>query len=715
MAAPSEAAALLKTFLERSWGSSLKAWITAFDVENVQRIHKIEFIEIMRKSGYIGNIQQIFNELFDDSGEISMSKIDPEQADLWTRFREWCLGTFRSVDELLTRLGKSNEERFKNRQTIKARLVKNPQTIKARLAALNEAQFKKRVQELGWEHGQEALLFSALDTEGSGVLRREHFRWLEAEYRRIKRKIEAKSQAIHSLKKQQANDARLVTLGVFKQALIKKHGNLVRGFRMGLANDQLILPKTQFLKACAVMGFSHEARDLYKMLDKEQCGFASLEELDPPTAEQLAKFKKFLESNFGGACRNAFNLEGDRKMAFPQFESEVKQWGYHGNIKKIFQYLDRDGRKTLEDSDLRFLDKWTPSPYFLVEANHVAKEEVKELLNQKYNGHFMKAWRHLLDKDGSNRVTWSEFQSACHKLRYTGDVAGAWRAFDADLSGYLTLNEVDTEASDTLCEYKGWAWEEFGTVRAAFGVFDHDNSNSLSFEEFRSNCRIYGYEGNAKKLFDALDINGEKTLSMSEIAFLDDWDMGQSQGRSKDDKRKSHIRQMNESLKRQQQISHSAGRPTRGPMDLAQLKSISTIKENVVSENETDRSQKVTRAKQGLQLRADLPLIPFYRWPMRRIPGPGEEEDPHRPYHCEQRKGRERKHWVQEAAQDFLPKKSPWLKPLEDPIVPSPSLPRSLLKPTLDELLRSKGRFVLGLVPRLPSVPKLTPLGPSLR
>ena len=45
-------------------------------------------------------------------------------------------------------------------------------------------------------------------------------------------------------------------------------------------------------------------------------------------------------------------------------------------------------------------------------------------------------------------MTWSEFQAACHKLRYAGDVAGAWRAFDADLSGYLTLNEVDTEASD---------------------------------------------------------------------------------------------------------------------------------------------------------------------------------------------------------------------------------------------------------------------------
>ena len=36
-------------------------------------------------------------------------------------------------------------------------------------------------------------------------------------------------------------------------------------------------------------------------------------------------------------------------------------------------------------------------------------------------------------------MNWSEFQSACQKLRYHGDIAGAWRAFDTDLSGYLTL------------------------------------------------------------------------------------------------------------------------------------------------------------------------------------------------------------------------------------------------------------------------------------
>ncbi|CAK9097151.1 Exportin-T (Exportin(tRNA)) (tRNA exportin) [Durusdinium trenchii] len=205
--------------------------------------------------------------------------------------------------------------------------------------------------------------------------------------------------------------------------------------------------------------------------------------------------------------------------------------------------------------------------------------EVKDLLKQKYHGHFMKAWRHLLDKDGSNRVNWSEFQTACQKLRYHGDVAGAWRAFDSDLSGYLTLNEIDTEASDTLCEFKDWAWNEFGTVRAAFGVFDHDGSNSLSFEEFRGNCRIYGYEGNARKLFDALDINGERSLSISEIAFLDDWDMGKAEEgeKSKTDKRKSRIRQMNESVKRHE----SKGRVSQKRLTELPMRLIASIRENM--------------------------------------------------------------------------------------------------------------------------------------
>ena len=40
-----------------------------------------------------------------------------------------------------------------------------------------------------------------------------------------------------------------------------------------------------------------------------------------------SRFKKFLESNFGGACRNAFNLEGDRRERPEEFHLEF--WGLY--------------------------------------------------------------------------------------------------------------------------------------------------------------------------------------------------------------------------------------------------------------------------------------------------------------------------------------------------------------------------------------------------
>ena len=366
--------------------------------------------------------------------------------------------------------------------------------------------------------------------------------------------MEAKSRAIHSLRKQQAHEAQEQTMQRFKEYLIKKHGNLVRAWRVALSNDLMAIPKTPFLKACALLGFSHEARDLWRVLDKDDSGFASLEELDPPSAETLARFKAFLESKFGSVSHGFASLEPDvgKKVSYKQFDKSLREWGWAGHTKHLFQHLDKQNSKTIEESELKFLERWHPQPYFLAEANYAAREELRELIGQKYGGHFLKAWKHLLDKDGSNRCNWNEFQAACQKIRYHGDTPGAWRAFDEDLSGYITLNEIDTEANATLCDFKNWAWSEFGTVRAAFGVFDHDASNSLTFQEFRGNCRIYGYSGNARQLFAALDVNQEGTLSMNETCFLDDWEMDRNydETRTNVEKRESHIRRIDNTVRK---------------------------------------------------------------------------------------------------------------------------------------------------------------------
>ena len=99
---------------------------------------------------------------------------------LWSSFRLWCIKTFRSVEELLTRLG-NNEERLKSRLTIKARLSAiteawlshselgtYPGVPVVPFSKLQEEQFQKRIKEMGWQHGQEKLLFSGLDCDASG-------------------------------------------------------------------------------------------------------------------------------------------------------------------------------------------------------------------------------------------------------------------------------------------------------------------------------------------------------------------------------------------------------------------------------------------------------------------------------------------------------------------------------------------------------------------
>ena len=73
-----------------------------------------------------------------------------------------------------------------------------------------------------------------------------------------------------------------------------------------------------------------------------------------------------------------------RKIKGNPWENEGFSMGKCTRVHRHLRHLRQgDGRKTLEDSDLRFLDRWTPSPYFLVEANHAAKEEARRPARRK--------------------------------------------------------------------------------------------------------------------------------------------------------------------------------------------------------------------------------------------------------------------------------------------------------------------------------------------
>ena len=68
-----------------------------------------------------------------------------------------------------------------------------------------------------------------------------------------------------------------------------------------------ILAFESLFQAAARLGFAKESRDLWKSLDKDDSGSASIDELDPRSAETLAHFK-------AGTCSRPLQFPKQRRM-----------------------------------------------------------------------------------------------------------------------------------------------------------------------------------------------------------------------------------------------------------------------------------------------------------------------------------------------------------------------------------------------------------------
>merc|ERR1711871_108858 len=112
-------------------------------------------------------------------------------------------------------------------------------------------------------------------------------------------------------------------------------------------------------------------------------------------------------------------------------------------------------------------------------------------------------------------------------------MAGAWRYLDEDISGYITIREYDLASAKILQSFKAWAEEHFGSVKLAFKAIDADGNGTVSFQELKRISKSLKWVGDVKILFNCLDVDGKRdlkgenagkrSLSLNEVAFLDEW------------------------------------------------------------------------------------------------------------------------------------------------------------------------------------------------
>jgi len=496
----------LRAFLERKEESTLRAWLKHFDINNTTNINVWEFQRGMRRLQVNGDVHPIFNALdVDNSGDVSLEEIDAAAAKLWTSFRHYCVKAFQGPRDMLMQLSGGD---FNPNPLVKER-------------------FAESLQAKGWNGGHEEVLFGALDIDNLGHICVTHLRWLEIEKKRQRLKDQAKQRS--DMSQLRRSDEKILGAALkddFKAYLKNKFGSYIRAWRRCLDQDgSMSVQKHELFKACQDMGWQGDVRLLWKALDKDGSGVTSIEELDPRSGELLACFSVFAEQRFGNSAEifHALDRSNSKKIKQADFIGACTAYGFTSGLKALFHGLDWQGKKFLVAEDLRILDRWRPPAHLTARPNEKAAEDLRAAIMATYNG-YLKAWR-LIDTDNSNKCSWDEFEGFCKKISFQGDVPGAWRALDDDLSGFISLQEIDKLASDTLMQFKIWTETEFGGVRSAFLIFDGDKSNKVSYREFLRACRAYGFTGNCRAIFTCFDIDGCGVLTLDEVVFLDEWDL----------------------------------------------------------------------------------------------------------------------------------------------------------------------------------------------
>lgn len=551
----------MRDFFKERHIHPIVAWNRYFDVNHDKRVTLEEFTNGMRTLEYPLNIDSLYRQIDrTEAGYITLNEIDPFSADLWNSFKAWCGHMFTSADEMVAQLSAEDgldhlrslvsndhakqKEKEKDYDHLGRPLTKHDPrghggVLFMQRRGFNKQQFIENCACLGWYNSSEKLLFKALDVNENRIVCVDDILWFDKERWRQLRKNASKSRgAKGNLAVMRQRVQAMRSMQAFLVFLRRKFGFAYRAWRQFLDKDgRMMVNRREFFAACRLMSWNGDVAALWHVLDSDENGFTTFEDLAATEAILLAKFKMWMNSNFTDAktLMRALNTVNGSHTKLSKSGRLTKELWIEACEKKrcpmdfgmVFDLLDYEGHGSVTLKNLKSLDRWQiKTEWLLAEpSKDAAKEFVAHLLT-RYR-HAVKAWVKAMDRTHCGKVLYSDFRYAAEHINFKGSVPGAWLALDEDSSGFITLKEVDAAAAETLGKFRVWADEEFGGVVLAMEHLDADESGTLSLKEFKRGLHQHGFRGDVLDLFHSLDFDGKGQLYPSEMFFLDEWELSE--------------------------------------------------------------------------------------------------------------------------------------------------------------------------------------------
>jgi len=333
-----------------------------------------------------------------------------------------------------------------------------------------------------------------------------------------------------------------------------KRMNLVTLWRKLDVDGNMTLHKHEFIKGLAMLdyGSNKDRQQLWDQLDRDTSGSISFMEFAPEHAIDLARFKNWVTEKFGSikALFRIMDGDGNGKISLQEFAQACQSHGMpqqqRDSIQKLFMLIDNCDRKadvgTITEAELGFLDVWKCPAYLWVEADHRAKNAfVIAMLNENGQNMFL-AWRRALDKDGSMRVGFEEFTTACRVLARAGmaeawprnGIDGLYASLDHDRSGWFTLRDWDPDCHRLVFDFCKWVKQHYKKATEWVRLEEARGMEpGLSLNTFRRCVKSMEMtEDEEETLFEGLSLapiekKGKGRICAADVTFLDKWDPDQ--------------------------------------------------------------------------------------------------------------------------------------------------------------------------------------------